>query len=83
MTCSLRPEALRIARDDAREDERGNCLSGKRVQSVYLGEVAQHLIELPGGATVLALEVNPRPFSDTSERIDLTIDPSDVVVLSS
>ncbi|MDY7108648.1 MAG: ABC transporter ATP-binding protein [Planctomycetota bacterium] len=77
VTCSLRPEALRIAHQAAD----ANCLSGKMLQTIYLGEVAQHLIELADGSVLKALEMNPEAFTGTGRDVHLTIDPDDVVIL--
>jgi iron(III) transport system ATP-binding protein len=77
VTCSLRPEALRLRRDG----EAGNVLSGLLKQHVYLGEMAQHRIELADGSLVKALELNPRPFDELESTVRLVIDPADVVVL--
>jgi iron(III) transport system ATP-binding protein len=77
VTCSLRPESVRLA------DRAGdvNCLSGKMLQSIYLGELAQHLIELADGTVLKSLELNPRRFARAGETVHLTIDPDDVVIL--
>ena len=77
VTCSLRPESLRLA-ERARD---ANCMSGKMLQSIYLGEVAQHLIELPDGSVLKSLEMNPRRLAEPGEPVHVTIDPDDVVIL--
>jgi ABC-type Fe3+/spermidine/putrescine transport system ATPase subunit len=77
VTCSLRPEALRLAN----RPSAANCLSGKMLQTIYLGEVAQHLIELSDGTVLKALELNPDVFTRAGEEVYLTIDPDDVVIL--
>jgi iron(III) transport system ATP-binding protein len=77
VTCSLRPESLRLADRSAG----ANCLSGKMLQSIYLGEVAQHLVELPDGSVLKALEMNPRRLGGAGETVHLSIDPGDVVIL--
>jgi iron(III) transport system ATP-binding protein len=80
VTCSVRPEALRVALTAGADAS--NRLVGKRITSLYLGDAAQHVVALTGGEHVLALEVNPRPFAEAEEPIALTVDPHDVVVLS-
>ena len=77
VTCSLRPESLKIT---PRPGD-GNSLSGKRLRSIYLGEMGQHLIELPDGSIVKALELNPEPFGKCGELMHLAVDPADVVIL--
>jgi ABC-type Fe3+/spermidine/putrescine transport system ATPase subunit len=77
VTCSLRPEALkRAAAGNA-----SNLLSGKSLQSIYLGEMAQHLLELPDGTILKSFELNPGPFPSPGEAMTLTIDPAEVVIL--
>lgn len=61
VTLCLRPEAVRFDQPSA---ETPNVLRGRYLESVYLGEVAQHRIGLPGdgenGETVFtAFELNP------------------------
>ena len=53
---------------------------GRVVSSVYLGEMAQHEIELPGETTVKAFELNPRMLR-AGQAVSVSVDPSDVVVL--
>ncbi len=77
VTCSLRPEAVRIVDTPAAE----NAMTGKRVETIYLGEVAQHIVELPGGTRLKAYELNPRHFGQPGDAMHLTIAPEDVVIL--
>ncbi|MHC5113917.1 MAG: ABC transporter ATP-binding protein [Planctomycetota bacterium] len=75
--CSVRPEAVRIGGPGD-----GNRLEGSMVSSSYLGEVAQHVVSLPGGLEVVTLELNPRPFGPPGSEVALTVDPEQVVVLA-
>jgi len=79
VTCSLRPEALRVVDAPASR----NAFSATRVETIYLGEMAQHLVELKDGTTVKVLEVNPRHFGSPGDVLQLTVDPDDVVVVES
>lgn len=81
---SLRPEALRPAHDgDA------NVLNGSIVETTYLGEMVQHIVELKpvsGGSPqrVKVAMMNPGPEDhDTSHArpIRLAVNPSDVVIV--
>jgi iron(III) transport system ATP-binding protein len=61
VTLCLRPESVRFDRPSA---ETPNVLRGRYLESVYLGEVAQHRIGLPGdgadgAAAFTAFELNP------------------------
>jgi iron(III) transport system ATP-binding protein len=87
VTVSLRPEAVRLG---PAPDADVNLLKGSVHDTVYLGEVAQHKVSLSavagGGAdatmTLSAFELNPRIVALGEQRkVDLWIDPADVVVL--
>jgi hypothetical protein len=52
------------------------------VQSIYLGEIAQHLVELADGTLLKVLELNPSHFGPPGETMRLAIDPADVVILT-
>ncbi|MBC23435.1 MAG: spermidine/putrescine ABC transporter ATP-binding protein [Phycisphaerae bacterium] len=80
VTASIRPESFRILREQ--QDTAGNSLSGRRIESTYLGEVAQHVIELQDGTRLKVLEMNPRAFGEPGETIRLCVDPEDVVILT-
>lgn len=77
VTCSIRPEALRVV------DEPGgrNVLTGKRVQTIYLGEVAQYLVELDDGTVVRVLEMHPSHLGEPGDILHMAIKPEDVVLL--
>ena len=74
--CSIRPEALRIG--EARAE---NTLLGTVRETTYLGELAQHLIEIGPGVTVRVADLNPRAARAPSERVALIVDPEDVVLV--
>ncbi len=78
VTCSLRPEALRIVQ----RPDGDNNLVGTRQRSTYLGGICQHHIELPDGLILTATELNPRPMAGTGERINLAVNAADIVILS-
>jgi iron(III) transport system ATP-binding protein len=74
--CSIRPEALRLAGNG------GNTLSGRLVESVYLGETAQYLVELPGGIRTKVASLNPTEVAGAvGETVSVSVAPGDVVVL--
>jgi iron(III) transport system ATP-binding protein len=76
---SVRPEAFRLTGHSADEV---NQFSGRVVDSVYLGHVAQHIVELADGLRVTVDELRPRGRLSTSQSINLAVDPHDVVVLT-
>lgn len=81
--CSLRPEALKLGAPDAT-----GALVGTVAETTYLGETAHHLIDLPGHPGVKVSELNPLGAAAThaelarGDKVGLTIDPADVVVLA-
>ena len=73
---SLRPEALRVGAASMNE------LKGTVVDSTYLGELAQHIVELPGASRVKVAVLNPGPRSETVKQpIALSVAPADVVIV--
>ncbi len=86
--CSIRPEALHLVEGGAGLGAPAtNTLRGTIKDSVYLGEMAQHTIELPGGTSVRAAELNPMHLapgagaSAASTPITLAVRAQDVVVI--
>lgn len=82
VTCSIRPEAVRLshADDEPRADD-VNCFRAKIVDHIYLGQVAQYQLIIDDTLSITALELNPRPLKSVSAMINLTVDPRDVVIL--
>lgn len=77
VTCSIRPEAIVIARDGSGE----NILTGKRNHTIFLGEMAQHIVELDDGTIIKVFELNPDDATAKRDTLRLRVEPSDVVVL--
>ncbi len=81
---SVRPEALRPA-----SDSDANVLSGSIVETTYLGEMVQHVVELKplaGGSPqrVKVAMMNPGPEDHDASHvrpIRLAVNPSDVVIV--
>ena len=83
VTCSIRPEAIRLL-DPARLPSPPNALPtntfiAQRKHLVYLGSLAQHRLSA-ADHEIKVFELNPRPGSH-GERVALTVDPADVVIL--
>jgi iron(III) transport system ATP-binding protein len=74
LVCSIRPEAIRIGPPAA-----SNTFSGILVETTYLGELAQHAVELSGGQRIKVADLNPG--AARSGPVHLTVAPEDVVVL--
>jgi iron(III) transport system ATP-binding protein len=82
VTLSLRPEVVRLGDPPA---DAPNVFDGAVHDTIYLGEVAQHLVNLgANGATALKVfELNPRYVArDTTVRAKVWFAPGDVVVLT-
>ncbi|NQT92905.1 MAG: ABC transporter ATP-binding protein, partial [Lentisphaerae bacterium] len=87
VTLSLRPEVLRLGSPPA---DAPNVFHGVAHDTVYLGEIAQHQVNVPAAGgdasaddTVLKVfELNPKLLArDTREDTHVWVDPEDVVVL--
>jgi len=89
VTCSIRPEAIRLSAMNGHATDASNSLTVSRNDSVYLGEVAQHFLtstSQDGQATdtsveLKAFELNPGPLPSDGQ-LQAVVDPSDVVILS-
>jgi iron(III) transport system ATP-binding protein len=82
VTVCIRPEAWHISSSaPAAAQPSSNLVAGQRIQTIYLGEVCQHIVELSGSTTVRVLELNPRAGTDERERLWLSVKLEDVVIL--
>jgi iron(III) transport system ATP-binding protein len=81
ITCSVRPEAI-VLSDVPTPDRGGNRISGRIAETVFLGELAQHVIEIPGLGPLRAAEVNPIAARPRGSSVTLCIAPEDVVLVS-
>ena len=82
VTCSVRPESIRIERSALQTaNARPNHFKAMRTETVYLGEMAQHELSLPRGLKMRAFELNPRASLGEEDMIHISIDPNDVVLL--
>ena len=86
VTISIRPEVIRF---DTPPPGVSNVFNGWVRDTVYLGEVAQHSIDLPGadsggeGATLMVFDMNPKIVArDAAKEAQVWIAPGDVVVLA-
>ena len=77
VTCSVRPEAFRIV-----EPKTPDSLTGKVVETIYLGEMAQYIVELPGDTRVKVFELHPGDIKPVGSEMTTHVDAKDVVVLA-
>ena len=86
VVCSIRPEAWHLAGEAGGAASGGSKptnahLSGTLVESVYLGETVQHLIDLGGGLRVRASQMHSTFTGAPGSRLALEVSPGDVVML--
>lgn len=77
---SVRPEAVQLHTD---KTGGANVFKAQLHGTIYLGEVAQHAVELGGGVSLKALETRPKLVARDDARAEtrLYVDPQDVQVL--
>jgi iron(III) transport system ATP-binding protein len=92
VTVCFRPEAIRFEPDAPTggpgAGETPNRIAGRLHDTIYLGEVAQHRVDVTdragGSVTLRAVEIRPRlGASDTARPVTFRLDPDDVVLLMS
>ena len=76
VTCSIRPEAF----VRANTPESPNLIKGSIQDQVFLGDQAQHVVQVNDELSVRVLELNPGEAPASGE-ISLSIDPGDVIML--
>jgi iron(III) transport system ATP-binding protein len=76
---SIRPERIRILSPASAKSADANHLAGKIRQTTFLGEIAEHSVEI--GGQCLSVTTSP-PMLQAGTDVLLEIDPADCVVLS-
>jgi iron(III) transport system ATP-binding protein len=79
VVCSIRPEAIRVCDSLAKE----NGFTGTCIETIYLGEVAQHQVKVHEDLVLRVTEVNPSHLGKIGQTMNLSVAPSDVVPLAS
>jgi spermidine/putrescine ABC transporter ATP-binding subunit len=79
VVCSIRPESL-----SASGSSNHNSFVCKCLDSIFLGEIAQHQVELSDSTRLRLLELNPQLHSrlEPGAEVRLSVAPEDVVVLA-
>ncbi|MCC6580237.1 MAG: ABC transporter ATP-binding protein [Phycisphaeraceae bacterium] len=80
VTCSIRPEAIRLLRDTEPAPSL-NVFSARRIDTIYLGEMAQHHLAIHDHVTLKVFELNPRRWRGEPDAVRVAFDPQDVVIL--
>jgi iron(III) transport system ATP-binding protein len=78
VTCLVRPEAIRFLSSGTTADNKTN---GTLIETTYLGQSAQHLVEASQGTRLLVSELKPAVIPNKSAEVAVGFDAADVVVL--
>lgn len=78
VTCSIRPEAIRLI-ENAEVHDASNTFDAQQTRLIYLGSLAQHRLSV-ADHELKAFELNPQP-AIASDSVTCQIDPADVVIL--
>ena len=82
VSCSVRPESVRINRAERPTSEPLNQLTGEVQSITYLGDSEQYTLRLADGASIRATEYNPKEKrAEVGDRLAIEIDARDVIVL--
>ena len=77
IVCSIRPESILVHQSPASV----NAFSGTCVESIYLGELAQHQVKVADDVVFRVIEVNPTKLEQVGEVMHLSVHPDDVIPL--
>jgi len=82
VTVSIRPEAVRFVSGSAAEDG-PNRLEGTLRETVYLGEVAQHEVQVAEDVSIKVLQLHPKALpAAPGEPVQIEFDPAETVILT-
>ncbi|MES2707614.1 MAG: ABC transporter ATP-binding protein [Verrucomicrobiota bacterium] len=74
----LRPESLRLTSGPAG----ANLLTGRLIESIYLGELAQYTVRDSAGTNFLISELNPADLRPADKsQVSVAVNPDDVMIL--
>jgi hypothetical protein len=75
---AFRPESVSLRPQGGVE----NRIAAKRIATTYLGEMAEHLVELGNGQRIKAFELNPGPGAPAAgEEVTLYISAANVMLV--
>jgi iron(III) transport system ATP-binding protein len=83
VTCSIRPEAFRIIESKSSATSSATSLQGSLAGIMYLGDLAQYTIDLPGGTQVKVSQMHPTGTLalKPGDPVTLAVEPADVVIV--
>jgi len=76
VVCSIRPEAIVLGGHNSH-----NSLSAKMLETMYLGDSVQHLVELAGGERIRVSRLHANAEPAVGAQVTLSVAPEDVVLL--
>jgi iron(III) transport system ATP-binding protein len=82
VTVSIRPEQMRIRKPGrTAAAANGNSIVGRTVETTFLGEASEHMIEVGPGRQRVKV-ISAPPLFDVPEQLEVEFDAADVVVLA-
>lgn len=83
VTCSIRPEAFRLIEAKPIAGSSATVLQGTLAGAMYLGDLAQYTVDLPGATQVKVSQMHPTgAFTlKPGDPVTLAVEPSDVVIV--
>ena len=81
VTCSIRPETITVTRSEP-DSAFMNQFQAKEQQTVFLGEIAQHVACVNDDLMLKRFEINPRTPQPVGTQITLQVASQDVVILN-
>ncbi len=79
VTVSIRPEQMQIARNGHARATGRNRMTGKPLETTFLGEASEHVLLVNGHRLKI---ICAPPLFDVPETLEIEFDPADVVVLA-
>ncbi len=79
VTVSIRPESFSLSQSPSEQ----NTFIGTCIQSIYLGESAQHKFETESGEIIAVSEMNPKQRIEVGQTANISVAPEDVYPISS
>lgn len=78
IVCSIRPEAIEVRNSPAKS----NGFVGTCKETIYLGEIAQHKVEVKGNIVLRVMEGNPSKINKVGDTMNLHVRPADIIPLN-
>jgi len=84
LLCSIRPEAIKIVAADSPPTAGTNTMRALLIETIFLGELAQHTVKLEDGSRLRIADLNPAIAGDRQGAgyLHLSIAPDDVVLFA-